>query len=280
MNEKDSVKSIGVFDSGVGGLTVAASIKKILPNEQIIYLGDLLHLPYGSKSEEAILEFTKAAVDFLINQDLKILVIACNTSTSVALDYIRELVDIPVIGVIRPGAERAVKMTKNKRVGVIGTRRTIESKAYKREIQSIDESIIVFQKATPLLVPLIEEGWKDHPVMIEVLSEYLKDFKDNNIDTIVLGCTHYPLIRDKVKKLMPGVEVVDSADTTAEQVKNVLTNKGKFNNSGLKYDYKIYLTDYTRNFEELARIIVGDSANSIEVVSLKYKQGKIEYNLI
>ncbi len=280
MGEITDVKSIGVFDSGVGGLTVAAAIKKILPNEKIIYLGDLLHLPYGSKSEEAILEFTTAAVDFLTGQDIKILVIACNTSTSVALEYVRSMVEIPVIGVINPGAERAIKVTNTKRVGVIGTRRTIESGAYRREIESFDRDVKVFQKATPILVPLIEEGWKDHPVMDQVLKEYLGEFEDIEVDTVVLGCTHYPLIKDKIKRIMGSASVIDSAETTAERVKEVLASSGNLSNNKPDVDYLIYLTDYTKSFEELAEVIIGRGTKKIEIVSLKYNRGKIEYNLM
>ena len=282
--EKNNIKPIAVFDSGVGGLTVAAAIKNLLPKESIIYLGDLLHLPYGSKSPEAIIEFTDMAVDFLMAQDIKLLIIACNTSTSVALDFVRKKVNIPVIGVIRPGAEAAVNATVNNKIGVIGTKRTIESNAYKMEIKRISErinkSIEVFQKATPLLVPLIEEGWKDHFVTDLVLKEYLNDFKSTEIDTLVLGCTHYPLIKKKIESLMSGLKVVDSAETTSVKVKQLLVEKDILSSQKADYDYSIYLTDYTDTFGELAKLIIGHGKSKINIISLEYNRGKVAYNLI
>jgi len=286
--EKNNTKPIAVFDSGVGGLTVAAAIKRLLPNESIIYLGDLLHLPYGSKSAEAIIEFTDIAVDFLMNQDIKLLTIACNTSTSVALDFIRSKVKIPVIGVIRPGAEAAVRATQNNRIGVIGTKRTIESDAYKKEIEKIsaqtNRNIEVCQKATPLLVPLIEEGWKDHFVTELVLKEYLNYFEDKKIDTLVLGCTHYPLIRNRIGSLMHDVKVVDSAETTSLKVKELLVENKMLSEEEAEYDYSIYLTDYTDTFGELAKLIIGNGKNEINdkinIISLEYSRGKSSYNLI
>lgn len=286
--EKNNTKPIAVFDSGVGGLTVAAAIKRLLPNESIIYLGDLLHLPYGSKSTEAIIEFTDIAVDFLVNQDIKLLTIACNTSTSVALDFIRSKVEIPVVGVIRPGAEAAVRATQNNRIGVIGTKRTIESDAYKKEIEKVsaqtNRKIEVYQKATPLLVPLIEEGWKDHFVTELVLREYLNYFEDKKIDTLVLGCTHYPLIKNTIGSLMHDVKVVDSAETTSLKVKELLVKKKLLSEEEADYNYSIYLTDYTDTFGELAKLIIGNGKNEINdkinIISLEYSRGKSSYNLI
>jgi len=279
-SEKSSIKPIAVFDSGVGGLTVAAAVKKLLPHESIIYLGDLLHLPYGSKSSEAIIEFTDMAVDFLMTQDIKMLIIACNTSTSVALDFIRKKIDIPVIGVIRPGAEAAVKATKNNRIGVIGTKRTIESNAYKKEIENINGKVEVFQKATPLLAPLIEEGWKDHFVMNIVLEEYLTEFTGTGIDTLVLGCTHYPLVKSKVEALLNNVKIVDSAETTSSKVMDLLIEKELLCNRDAKLDYSIYLTDYTDTFGELAKLIIGNRKSKINLISLEYNRGKVVYNLV
>jgi len=283
MSSKNSSKSIAVFDSGVGGLTVAAKIKSHLPKESIIYLGDLLHLPYGSKSAEAILDFTDIAVDFLMSQQIKLLIIACNTSTSVALDFIRNKIDIPVIGVIKPGAEAAVEATINKKIGVIGTKRTIESDAYKKEINKIssevNKDIKIYQKATPLLVPLIEEGWKDHFVTELILKEYLNFFKETDIDTLVLGCTHYPLIKDRIELLMNGINVVDSAETTSLKVKELLIQKNLLRKEETELDYSIYLTDYTDNFGKLAKLIIGSGKSKISLISLEYNRGKVAYSL-
>lgn len=299
----DGVNPIGIFDSGVGGLTVAVEIQKILPYESIIYLGDLLHLPYGSKSSRAVLEFSKAAVEFLVMKNIKLLVIACNTATSVALDVISREVNVPVIGVIKPGVVYACRVSKNRRIGVIGTTRTIESMSYEKTIHSIDPDAFVFQKPTPLLVPLIEEGWLGHRVVNIVLEEYLRDFKDKGIDTLVLGCTHYPLLMKEISEILPGIKVVDSASTTAKMTKEILdkeiimkkkyseeldeklnkelNNLEKIKNYTVnqkKSSISIYLTDYSKNFEMLARLIIGNNFCVPEIVSLNYNKGKLEYN--
>jgi glutamate racemase len=272
-------KPIGVFDSGIGGLTVVAAIKRILPSEKIIYFGDLLHLPYGSKSSKAVLDFSRAAVSFLIRQDIKLLVIACNTATSIAMPQIKDEVDIPVIGVISPGVLAACKISKNRRIGVIGTTRTIESDAYKRALTESDKGISVFQKATPLLVPLIEEGWIEHPVMQLVLTEYLNFFHETEIDTIVLGCTHYPLIREAIQKMLPSLNVVDSAETTAVLVKETLKNRGSFeedtNETG---GCSIYLTDFTENFRIMGERIIGKEIDTTKLIKLNYSETSIKYS--
>jgi len=270
-------RPVGVFDSGIGGLTVAAEIRKSLPGESIIYLGDLLHLPYGTKSKRAVLDFTQAAIRFLISQNVKLLVIACNTATSIALESLKGEVSIPLMGVIEPGARAAVEVTENKRVGVIGTTRTIESNAYPRAIKQMKQGIEVFQKATPLLVPLIEEGWIGHPVMEMVLREYLSAFEGTDIDTIVLGCTHYPLIKKDIENLMPGAKVVDSAITTAIKVGQMLESGGFKNQNQVKGLFRIYLTDLTDNFSGLLKIIMKDAVPHFEVVSLNFEKGEIGY---
>jgi len=271
------LRPVGVFDSGIGGLTVAAQIRKSLPEESIVYLGDLLHLPYGTKSSSAILDFTRAAVNFLVSQNVKLLVIACNTATSIAMDILKEEVSIPLIGVIEPGAKAATEETKNNKIGVIGTTRTIESNAYPRAIMQIKPGIEVYQKATPLLVPLIEEGWIGHPVVDLVLEEYLSFFRKTDIDTIVLGCTHYPLIKKEIANQLSGAKVVDSATTTARIVKKALESGGLKNKNSNKGFCKIFLTDLTDNFSSLLKIIMDDALHQFEVVSLNYEKGKMKY---
>jgi glutamate racemase len=284
-------RPIGVFDSGIGGLTVAASIRELLPREDIVYLGDLLHLPYGSKSSSAVLEFTRAAAHFLIGEGVKLLVIACNTATSIAMGEIEGEVDVPVIGVVRPGASAACAVSKKRRIGVIGTARTVESGAYESAIRGIDPAASVVQKATPLLVPLIEEGWIGHPVLAMVLDEYFQFFKGADIDTIVLGCTHYPLIRDDIAGRLRALEgmgteemrIVDSARTTAESTKALLTERGALN-SGFSTpqkhtgSYRIRLTDYTETFRDIGERIVGRSNFSPRVVTLNYDRGRVSYS--
>jgi glutamate racemase len=279
MNQlKGDPRSIGVFDSGIGGLTVASSIRSILPGEDIVYLGDLLHLPYGSKSPRAVLEFTRAAVGFLVGRRVKLIVIACNTATSIAMEQVEKEVDVPVVGVIKPGAVASCAVSKNKRIGVIGTTRTIESDAYKTAIGAIDPGVQVFQRATPLLVPLIEEGWLGHPVLELVLSEYLNAFRETMIDTIVLGCTHYPIIKNEISRLLEGIAVVDSARTTAENTKSLLSGHGALNGRKGGGATSIHLTDHTDAFDAIGRMIVGKEEFNAQVVNLSYSQGKVTYS--
>ena len=201
---------IGVFDSGVGGLTVVREIMRNLPNERIVYFGDTARVPYGSKSQENVIRFSKQIIHFLQTQGVKAIVIACNTASALALDAVETDLDIPIIGVIKPGAHMAAKATHNKRVGVIGTESTIRSRTYDRFIQQQDPEIVVFGKACPLFVPLVEEGWLKDSVTEEVARRYLSELLRKDIDTLVLGCTHYPLIRSLVGKIagdacQPGV---------------------------------------------------------------------------
>jgi glutamate racemase len=275
MDESD--RAIGVFDSGVGGLTVAAALKRKLPNEHIIYFGDLLHLPYGSKSSRAVLDFTGAAVRFLMERAVKLIVIACNTATAIALEMVESEFDIPIIGVIEPGARTACNLSRNKRIGVIGTRRTIESEAYYETIKRYDPQMTVIQKATPLLVPLIEEGWKDHKVLEIVLSEYLGDFIEQSVDTIVLGCTHYPLIKDEIQHILEGVRIVDSAEASAEETAQKLRVQDLFTRRDREGDYQIFLTDYNEIFKVMGEMILMREIGRIKPITLDWSEGKIVY---
>ncbi|MFW6180936.1 MAG: glutamate racemase [Spirochaetota bacterium] len=268
-------RPIGVFDSGVGGLTVVAAIRRALPDERIFYLGDLLHLPYGTKSARAVIDFTRAAVRFLVDRDVKMLVIASNAATSIALEVIAGELSIPVIGVIEPGARAAGAATRNKRVGVIGTTRTVESGAYPAALQALDPFVRTFQRATPLLVPLIEEGWMGHPVLRAVLDEYLLPLRERGVDTIVLGCTHYPLISGAVGETMPGVTVVDSAETTARETAAVLREEGL--RGGGSGGYRIFLTDFTESFRTVGERILQGTLEEIQTITLRYAEGEIEY---
>lgn len=282
MNIRD--RPIGVFDSGIGGLTVAAAIKEALPSEDIVYFGDLLHLPYGSKSSRAVLDFTRAAVQFLLARAVKLVVIACNTATSIAKESIEREIDVPVVGVIEPGARAACEVTRSDRIGVIGTQRTIASNAYRDAIHVLNPGMSVCQKATPLLVPLIEEGWQSHPVMQMVLSEYLKVFADGGVDTVVLGCTHYPLIKSEVQDILKGVQVVDSAYTTAQAIISIMRDAGiqRENPPGFaekKGSYEIYLTDYTDVFKSMGEQIVGRVLDDLNIITLNWMGGKFNYHL-
>ncbi len=257
---------IGVFDSGLGGLTVAKAILNLLPHESIFYFGDLAHLPYGNKSAKSVKKIALQCVDFLVSQKIKLLVVACNTATSIALDDILKVVNIPVIGVIKPGAQKVVKTSQNKKVGVIGTTRTITSNAYQKAILELCPDFTIYQQATPLLVPFIEEDWIYHPAFDLVLQEYLSVFDGQDIDTLVLGCTHYPLIQENIKKLKPHLTIVDSAYATAIKVQEVLHSLNLLNKQKSSLS-RFFVSDITKTFTQLSEKIMGQPLN-IELVSL------------
>lgn len=214
---------IGVFDSGIGGLTVTRELMKKLPNEKIIYFGDTARVPYGTKSKKTIVRFSLENILFLLEKKVKLVVVACNTSTSLALPVIKKHFNIPLIGVIEPAVKLAVKITKSGRIGVIGTRATIESKAYEKKIKQHDGSFKVFSKACPLFVPFVEEGWLNNAAIRDVAKIYLEDLKRANIDTLILGCTHYPLLKKVISDYLGAhVRLVDSGVEVAEEVKEIL----------------------------------------------------------
>ncbi|OGE64945.1 glutamate racemase [Candidatus Daviesbacteria bacterium RIFCSPLOWO2_02_FULL_36_7] len=210
---------IGIFDSGIGGLTVTKEIVKKLPNESIIYLGDTARVPYGTRSKEVIIQFAIQLTKFLLKRKVKFLVIACNTISSVALDKIKKISPVPVIGVIIPAVKKATEVIKNKKIGVIGTQGTIGSKAYEKEIKKIDPKIKVISTACPLFVPLAEEGLGNHEATKLLAEEYLKDIIASGVDTLILGCTHYPLLLETISDIVgPKVTIIDSAQPTATQL--------------------------------------------------------------
>lgn len=215
--------SIGVFDSGVGGLTVAREIMRQLPNESIIYFGDTARVPYGSKSSGTIIKYSKQIVRFLQTKNVKAIVVACNTASALALSELQQEFDIPIIGVIIPGAKTAVSNTSTKRIGVIGTEGTIHSQIYTKVIHQFDPEAVVISKPCPLFVPLVEEGWLHDTVTDEVARRYLSEFDDKNIDSLILGCTHYPLLRNTIKKIMgEKVNLVNPAYETALSLRELL----------------------------------------------------------
>ena len=210
---------IGLFDSGVGGLTVLKEVARQLPQESTLYFGDTARVPYGSKSRDVIIRFSFEISEFLLKEKIKMLVVACNTASAFALRELRAKFSIPIIGVIAPGAHAALAATRTRRVGVIGTEGTIESKAYADAIHYLDPGIEVIGQACPLIVPLVEEGWLDKPVAREIVKEYLTPLLDQKIDTLVLGCTHYPLLKNLLAGVAgPAVTLIDSAEETARRV--------------------------------------------------------------
>ena len=252
---------IGVFDSGVGGLTVAKEIKRLLPQEDIIYFGDTKHLPYGEKSKEAIVQYSKQITQFLLDQNCKAIVIACNTATANALPEVLELVDgrVPVIDVINPVAEK-VSYEIHNNVGVIATKATVNSGLYRKSIRKHNKFIKVDELATPMLVPAIEEGFKNHPITHAIIYNYLSNNKLKNIETLILGCTHYPLLIDEIKQYYGNrVRVIDSPNIVANHLKIILEKYHLLNESNANPFYRFYLSDITKNFEKISKKFFGKS---------------------
>jgi len=252
---------IGIFDSGVGGLTNAKEIKRLLPNESLIYFGDTKHLPYGEKSPEAIIGYATKITQFLLEQNCKAIVIACNTATANALKAVLELVDhkVPVVDVINPVAEKVAYEIHNN-VGVIATKATVNSGLYRKSIRKHNKFIKVDELATPLLVPAIEEGFKNHPITHAIIYNYLSDNKLKNIETLILGCTHYPLLIDEIKQYYGNrVRVIDSPNIVANQLKMILEKHHLLNDGKTKPEYHFYLSDITKNFEKISKKFFGKS---------------------
>ena len=250
---------VGVFDSGVGGLTVAREIMRNLPSEKIVYFGDTARVPYGSKSKETVIRYSRQIIRFLQEQQVKAIVVACNTASAFALDTVRDEFDIPIIGVIESGAKVAAARTRNKRVGIIGTVGTVGSGIHAQYLKKLDPGITVFGKACPLFVPLVEEGWLHDPVTVEVASRYLKELQDKDVDTLILGCTHYPLIRSTIRRVM-GEEVclVNPAYETALELGKLLEEQG-LSSTGTEqkeFPYRFYVSDLADEFKEFANSIL------------------------
>lgn len=250
---------IGVFDSGIGGLTVAREIMRNLPSEKIVYFGDTARVPYGSKSKETIIRYSRQIIRFLREQEVKAIVIACNTASAFALDEVRDELDIPVLGVIESGAVVAAKETRNKRVGVIGTVGTVGSGIHETYLQKLDPEITVIGKACPLFVPLVEEGWLHDPVTFEVARRYLRELQEREIDTLILGCTHYPLLRSTIGEIMgEGVRLVNPAYETALELKELLAKLDLLGTGKEQeeFPYRFYVSDLADKFKSFANSIL------------------------
>jgi glutamate racemase len=248
---------IGVFDSGVGGLTVVKEIMRQIPGESIIYFGDTARLPYGSKSKETIITYTRQIIRFLMGKEVKAIVIACNTASAFALETIKAEIDIPVIGVVKPGAKVAAKTTKNGRIGVIGTEGTIQSGIYNEILSKTNPQVQVFGKACPLFVPLVEEGLIDDPITMEMVRRYIGELTVKDIDTLVLGCTHYPLLRKTIRKIVGDqIELVNPAYETAITLKEVLLKEGLENSNAVETNHKFFVSDGAEKFKRFANSIL------------------------
>ncbi len=251
-------KPIGVFDSGIGGLTVVHALHERLPHENIVYFGDTARVPYGPKSPQVVREYAAEDVRFLISKDVKMVVIACNTVSAVALDVVQKHARVPVVGVILPGAEAAVKRTEKKRIGIIGTRATVNSKAYTHAIRQLDGSVHVVAQECPLFVPLAEEGWVEHPVTQMIAKEYLFPLKLEKIDTLILGCTHYPILRGAISSAVgETVSLIDSGDATAGEVERLLDLHGLRNQSTQRPNLSFYVSDIPARFAEVGERFLG-----------------------
>ncbi len=253
---------IGVFDSGVGGLTVAKEIMRQLPNERIVYFGDTARVPYGSKSKETITKYTRQIIRFLQTYDVKAIAIACGTVSACALEEVEKELDIPIIGVLKPGSRVAVEKTRNGRVGVIATESSIHSEMYQKFIHEMNEKVQVFGKACPLFAPLVEEGlWKD-PVTTEIARRYLEELKEKDIDTLILGCTHYPLLKDTIAEIMGDqVTLINLAYETAADLKRLLESKGLLNiarTEDYEVNYRFFVSDVADKFKTFAEAILSD----------------------
>lgn len=269
----NSSAPIGVFDSGVGGLTVVREIMRQIPNERIVYFGDTARVPYGSKSKETVTRYSRQIIRFLKTQDVKAIVIACNTASAYALDEIEQEMDIPTIGVVKPGARVALDATRNGKIGVIGTEATINSQIYERYIKEHDTNAEVIGKACPLFVPLVEEGLLNDPVTDEIAMRYLSGLIDSGIDTLVLGCTHYPLIRETVGRVMgEGVTLVNPAYETARELRGMLEAERMLNETKPELGtnrYRFFVSDAADKFIRFANSIIKYGVLSAKLIHIE-----------
>lgn len=255
-------KSIGVFDSGLGGLTAVKQIMQELPNENIIYFGDTGRVPYGTRSRDTILKYTRGDIRFLQTFDVKVIVIACGTASSAALPMIKNEFDVPIVGVIDAAVYAAVRATKNKKIGVIGTSGTIKSGEYEKQIHEYDSEMQVFARACPMFVPLVENGYFDSPVTKLIVREYLEEIRAQGVDTLILGCTHYPLLEKVIHEYMgDGVTLINSGAEVAKYLKKKLDDEMAHSDRIDEHQYRYYVSDDISSFEELGGIFLERQIN-------------------
>jgi glutamate racemase len=261
---------IGVFDSGVGGLTVAKEIMRQLPGESLVYFGDTARVPYGSKSGKTVCKYSKQIVNFLLTKHVKAIVIACNTASALARETLEQMVEIPVVDVVQPGAKMAAESTKNKNIGIIGTESTIKSGIYEKYLHKLDPEITVVSKACPLFVPLVEEGLLEDRVTEDIVGRYLHDMKEYAIDTLVLGCTHYPLLRGVIGREMgEKVKLVNPAYETAKSLKKLLKNEGLLAMPETEVQHHYYVSDGVDKFISFADAVLPCHVEQTNVVDIE-----------
>jgi len=265
MNNIDK-RPIGIFDSGLGGLTVVKAFQELLPNESIVYFGDTARVPYGIKSKNLVLQYSIQITKFLIKKNAKLIIIACNTATAMALNELREkFTNIPIIGVIDPGVKKAISITKTGNIGVVGTIATINSKAYYKSIKTLNSNIKIYSKPCPLFVPFVEEGLLKGNAIAEVIKHYLTDFY-NKVDTIILGCTHYPLLKEAISSVTKDIVLIDSADVVASSAKEILNECNLLNEKNNEGLLLCYVTDLPMKFDELGNIFLGSKIDGVTLV--------------
>lgn len=263
-------KAIGIFDSGIGGLTVLKAIRSALPNERLVYFGDTARIPYGTKSRKLIQQYALEDAHFLMQFDVKMIVVACNTASAMALEFLQSQLAIPVVGVVIPGAQGAVRETKNKNIGVIGTTATINSGAYTKTVLDNSPGSNVFSTACPLLVPLVEEGWLDNEITVLTLRMYLKEILNKQIDTLILGCTHYPLLSSTINQITGNdITLIDSGLETAKAVNEVLLQNNLLYKGPRKDDDQFYVSDIPQKFEEIGSRFLGEPLKNVHRVNLE-----------
>ena len=268
-NRQSDSAPIGIFDSGVGGLTVFRAIERRLPNESLIYLGDTARIPYGVRSAATIERYSLECATFVQSKGVKAIVIACNTASALAASYLRDKCSVPVLGVIRPGSRRAVEQTRTGHIGVIATEATVASGAYEKAMLAIRSGIEVTSRACPLFVPLAEEGWLNHPVTYQVAEEYLAELRSSRVDTLVLGCTHYPILRPVIERTLGDqVKYVDSGEAVAERLAEMLADDRLACETGQPRAEEFYVTDSPERFRRVAERFLGRLLESVETVKL------------
>ena len=269
MSQKASSSPIGIFDSGIGGLTVYSALREYLPKESFVYLGDTARLPYGTKSENAVVNFSIQNTEFLLKFNIKALVVACNTASSIALEALRRKFPLlPILGVIEPGARLAVELTRDGKIGIIGTEATIRSSKYEKIIKKLAPEVKIYKKACPLFVPLVEEGWIEHEVTYRVAEEYLQSLKKEGVDTLILGCTHYPVLKKVIAEVMgDGVRLVESGRAIAPVLKRKLVELDLLAEEKRGED-RFFVTDFPEKFSRVATIFLGKGINKIEKINV------------
>jgi len=260
-------RPIGIFDSGVGGLTVLGKIEKILAGENIVYFGDTARVPYGNKSKPTVIKFSRESVKFLLTKKVKMIVVACNTSSALALSRLKKSFNIPIIGVIESGAKKVLKTSANNKIAVIGTKSTIASKSYEKEIKKINPKAKVYSQSCPLFVPLAEEGLLSGGIVKQTIEMYLKKIKSIKVDSVILGCTHYPLLKPAIAQYLSGVRIIDSAQAVALHTKELLKKKGMLN-PGSKGKRDFYVSDEPASFSKLAKLFLKRSIAKPKVVNV------------